>query len=458
MTHDVPQSAEVVICGAGIAGVSTAYFLTEMGVKDIALVDKQAPLMLTTDKSVESYRNWWADEVMARFMDHSIDLLERFADESGNSFNMNRRGYAWVTTRDDKAAQYRDDAHAFDERGFGPIRVYDGTTPDVGPYVPPALEGFEDAPPGADLLLDRDAIREAFPYLGDDVKAVLNPRRCGWLSAQQLGMYWLDEARARGVRVLRGEVVGVEQDAQGVSAVQVGEERIETRRLVNAAGPFLGHVGAMLGVDLPIHNELHQKVVFQDLQGVIPRNAPLVILDEEPFLEWSEEEQAFWEEEPDYRWMLDRLPTGCHFRPEGTGESPWLLLAWGVQIEPTEPTWGEPAYSPEYPEVVLRGACKLAPGLKQYVGRMPNPVMHDGGFYTKTRENRPLIGPLGVDGGFVVGALSGFGVMASSAAGELAATWVTGGDLPDYAASLVLQRYDDPAYAASIEGMEAGEI
>ena len=145
MADDMPQSAEVVICGAGIAGVSTAYFLTEMGVKDIALVDKQAPLMLTTDKSVESYRNWWPDEVMARFVDHSIDLLERFAHESGNSFNMNRRGYAWVTTRDDKAAQYREDAKSFDERGFGPIRVYDGTTPDAGPYVPPALEGFEEA-------------------------------------------------------------------------------------------------------------------------------------------------------------------------------------------------------------------------------------------------------------------------------------------------------------------------
>lgn len=84
--------------------------------------------------------------------------------------------------------------------------------------------------------------------------------------------------------------------------------------------------------------------------------------------------------------------------------------------------------------------------------------MHDGGFYTKTQENRPLIGPLGVEGGFVVGALSGFGVMASSAAGELAATWITGGELPDYAASLALQRYDDPAYVASIEGMDAGEI
>lgn len=337
MSNDIPKSADVVICGAGIAGVSTAFFLTEIGVKDIALVDKQAPLMLTTDKSVESYRNWWPDEVMARFMDHSIDLLERFADESVNAFNLNRRGYAWVTTRDDKAAQYRDDAQAFDEQGFGPIRVHDGATPDAGPYVPPALEGFEDAPPGADLLLDREAIRKAFPYLGDGVKAVLNPRRCGWLSAQQLGMYWLDKVRERGVQVLRSEVVGVEQDAQGVRAVQVGQDRIETRRFVNAAGPFLGHVGAMLGADLPIHNELHQKVVFQDLQGVIPRNAPLVILDEELFLEWSDEERDFWEEEPDYRWMLDSSRRAAISGPKGPAKAPGCCWPGGFRLNRRNP-------------------------------------------------------------------------------------------------------------------------
>ena len=45
----------------------------------------------------------------------------------------------------------------------------------------------------------------------------------------------------------------------------------------------------------------------------------------------------------------------------------------------------------------------------------------DGGYYCKTRENRPLIGPLPVDGAFVLGALSGFGVMAAHASAELLA-------------------------------------
>ncbi len=53
-------STNVLICGAGIAGISAAYHLAvRHGVKDILLVDERAPLSLTSDKSTECYRNWW---------------------------------------------------------------------------------------------------------------------------------------------------------------------------------------------------------------------------------------------------------------------------------------------------------------------------------------------------------------------------------------------------------------
>jgi len=53
-------SAEVVICGAGIAGVTAAYHLAvRRGVRGVVLVDERPPLTLTSDKSTECYRNWW---------------------------------------------------------------------------------------------------------------------------------------------------------------------------------------------------------------------------------------------------------------------------------------------------------------------------------------------------------------------------------------------------------------
>ena len=79
--------AQIVICGAGIAGIAAAHRLAlHHGLKDIVLVDERSPLSLTSDKSTEAYRNWWPgpDEAMAHFMDRSIDLMEDLAASCAN--------------------------------------------------------------------------------------------------------------------------------------------------------------------------------------------------------------------------------------------------------------------------------------------------------------------------------------------------------------------------------------
>jgi sarcosine oxidase subunit beta len=85
---------------------------------------------------------------------------------------------------------------------------------------------------------------------------------------------------------------------------------------------------------------------------------------------------------------------------------------------------------------------------------MPPPFV-DGGYYCKTRENRPLIGPLPVKGAFVIGALSGFGIMSSMAAGELLAKHVVGRELPDYAPFFLLSRYEDQEYQKILANWDA---
>jgi glycine/D-amino acid oxidase-like deaminating enzyme len=89
---------------------------------------------------------------------------------------------------------------------------------------------------------------------------------------------------------------------------------------------------------------------------------------------------------------------------------------------------------------------------------MPRPQL-DGGYYTKTRENRPLIGPLPVEGAYVIGAVSGYGIMSACATGELLAQHILGADLPEYAQALLLSRYEDAEYIKSIRTLEdSGEL
>jgi len=89
---------------------------------------------------------------------------------------------------------------------------------------------------------------------------------------------------------------------------------------------------------------------------------------------------------------------------------------------------------------------------------MPRPQI-DGGFYTKTRENRPLVGAMGLDGAYVIGAVSGYGIMSACGVGELLATHVTGGELPSYAGAFALSRYKDPEYQKKLENWgDSGQL
>src|SRR5215211_7292687 len=190
------RTADVVICGAGITGIAAAYFLSKAGTGNILLIDERPPLSLTSDKSTECYRNWWPDPDMLALMNRSIDLMETLADESGNIFHMNRRGYLYVTGDETKIADLKSASIRTSSLGAGPLRIHSSAT---SSYLPAGPEGFHDSPDGADLLIGNDLIRSHFPYLTDRAVAALHVRRAGWLSAQQLGMYLLETGRNHGV-------------------------------------------------------------------------------------------------------------------------------------------------------------------------------------------------------------------------------------------------------------------
>ena len=449
-------SAEVVICGAGLAGISAAYYLTaKQGFSNVVLIDERPPLTLTSDKSTECYRNWWPGpgDTMVRFMNHSIDLLEQLAGESNNYFSLNRRGYVFLTADPDRVETYRRTAETISALGAGPLRIHE---PGQSTYRPAPAEGYRDQPVGADLLLGSELIREQFPFVTEDVQAMLHPRRCGWLSAQQLGMYLLDQARARGAKLVNGRMTGIGLKGGKIDSVQVdtndGPRQLHTPVFVNAAGPFVKDVGAMIGVDIPVFNELHGKIAFNDSQRIMPRDVPLMIWSDPVRLPWSAEERQELAAFEETRWLLDEFPAGVHFRPEGLGPSPVLLVLWTYDIEAQEPVW-PPVFDEFYPEIVMRGLTRMVPGLSAYLGRMGRPVV-DGGYYCKTQENRPLICSLPVEGAFLIGALSGFGVMAGPAAGELLAAHVAGDDLPGYAPAFSLERYEDQAYQEMLAGWD----
>jgi glycine/D-amino acid oxidase-like deaminating enzyme len=461
----VNGSADVVVCGAGMAGVAAAYHLAARhGVRRVVLVDARPPLSLTSDKSTEAYRNFWPgpDDAMVRFMNRSIDLLDDLADASDDVFRMSRRGYVFGTADPARARDFRAMAETVAGWGAGPLRIHDGR-PGAPEYPPPSAGDWRKAPAGIDVLLDRALIRRHFPYVADDTVALLHARRCGWLSGQQLGMHLLEGARRAGAALVEGRLAAVDQAGGRVRGVRVdtagGPRAIATERLVLAAGPLLPEAAGLLGLTLPVFAERHHKIAIEDTLAAVPRDAPFLIWDDAQTLDWSAEEREALAADPALRFMLEPFPAGVHTRPEGASpESRTLLVLWSYDVAPTPVVYPFPE-PPHYAELVLRGMARMVPAFRGYLDRMPRAYV-DGGYYGKTRENRPLIGPLPVEGAYVTSAYSGFGIMAGCAGGELIAAHVTGSALPDYAPAFALARYDDPAYVRRIEawGATTGQI
>ena len=449
MSTPAPASANVVICGAGIGGVAAAYHLAvRRGVRRVVLVDEREPLTLTSDKGTQGYRNWWPgpDDTMLRFVSRSIDLLEDVADESGNAFRMNRRGYLFATANEDEVVRLRTVAAQVSSYGMGPVRTHPGS---AGGYRPAPADGYAGQPIGADLLLG-DAARAAFPYLAPDTAAALHIRRAGFLNAVALGAWLFQRAAAAGATFLRDRVVGVDTTGGRVRGVRLASGgTVATDRYVIAGGPALPELGRMLGLELPVLHELHAKATFRDPLGVVRRDAPFIIWQDPTDLPWTDAERRALASDESTRWLTTTLPGGVHVRPVDLAHGDEIYLIWTFETAVTPYVW-PPRFDPRYGDVVLRGCARMIPGLTAYVGTS-SPGVVDGGYYCKAPENRPLAGPLPVQGAFVVGALSGIGVMSAMAAGELLSLHVAGGALPDYARWFLPSRYDDPAYRALVE-------
>lgn len=414
------STADVVVIGAGIAGVSTAFQLSiEHGVNDVVIVDPRPPLTLTSDKSTECYRNYWPNAPMVGLMNRSIDIFEQLAEET--DFGLNRNGYLFVTG----------ESTTLDEM---------------------ATESAHVAELGAEArVLGTDQLLGDYQFLTDEAVGGLEVPRAGWFRAQDLGTWMLDRARDAGAELRAALVTGID----GTEVHLSDGSRLAAGAIVVAAGPLSVGVGAMAGVDLPLFSELHLKVAFRDHLGVIPRDAPMTIWCDSQTIDWSVEERTELEAMGRTD-VLGEMPIYCHFRPEGGVESPYILALWEYHDRVLEPTWPLPE-DPLYPEVVMRGLTTMVPGLAVYSDRLPESSV-DGGYYTKTSENRPLIGPSGVEGIHLVTGMSGFGVMVSAGAADLAARQIVGADLPPYSDAFLLSRYDDPAYLREVESAESGQL
>lgn len=446
------SSAEVAVVGMGIVGIATAYYLARNhGIRGIVLVDQGQPMAFTSAQSGENYRNWWPHPRMADFTNRSITLMEEIARATGNRINMSRRGYLLCTRNEDVQPLIDQLSFSLGEEGAAGIRLHDDAA-GAGyqrPVLGPVLADWQAAPGGFDILRNPALIRSAFPSLDPSLRSILHIRRGGDISGQQLGQHMLEWLREQGARRVRGRVKTITKGDRFALEIDGPEGRrtLQAGRVINAAGPFAGEIAAMLGQTLPVFNVLQQKIAFPDDRKAIPRDLPFAIDLDGQSIDWTEDERALLADDPATAHLARPMPGAIHCRPDGGDHGTWVKLGWAYNEAPAA-AGREIPLDPQFPEIVLRGAARLNPALCAYYGRLPRAGHHYGGWYTRTRDNWPLIGPMGGDGAFMACALSGYGTMGACATGELAAAWAAG-QTPaiGYARAFSLERYADPSLA-----------
>ena len=95
-----------------------------------------------------------------------------------------------------------------------------------------------------------------------------------------------------------------------------------------------------------------------------------------------------------------------------------------------------------YDTIILRGLSRMIPSLSSYFDPT-DPLLSKtrmeikSGYYCKTPDNTPLLGPVSdIKGLYICGAVSGFGIMCSQAAGSMVASQVLASIDPTHAKTI----------------------
>ncbi|MGB2710177.1 MAG: FAD-binding oxidoreductase [Conexibacter sp.] len=246
--------ADVVIVGGGAVGASTAFHLTELGITDVVLVEREVLGAGSTSKAAGGIRLQFGDELNVRIAQRSLaqlgELEARVRELSDIEIDVDLRqpGYLFLLDDADDLAVFRT-ALATQQALGVPAREL--TVDEVGAMLP--------------QLTTDDLI--AATYCPLDGRAVPEAVVQGYAAA----------ATARGARVRQGcEVTGIELRGDAIAAVQTSKGRIETSTVVCAAGIWSKDVAAHVGVELPVHGEAHW-LFFSREDGGLPADLPVTI-------------------------------------------------------------------------------------------------------------------------------------------------------------------------------------
>jgi sarcosine oxidase subunit beta len=135
-------------------------------------------------------------------------------------------------------------------------------------------------------FLERDEILVRFPFLSPSVLAATFRQRDGWLSCHETTQGYAKGCDAR--FFINTRATGIQTDEKGICGVETNRGILQTRMVINAAGPFAGEVGRMVNLDLPLEPVRRQRAYIRT-SVAIPQDAPFTV---------DVDNNSYWRPEP----------------------------------------------------------------------------------------------------------------------------------------------------------------
>jgi len=243
-------TADVVIVGAGIMGVSTAYHLARLGARRVLVLERDTVCSGSTALASGGIRHQYANRLGIELTTHSIVTYERFQDEFGVDPHFRQHGYLILIATDEELATAR--------RSVALQRSL-----------------------GVDVeLLDAAATRALCPYLNtDDLLGATYTPRDGYADPYLATTAIAARARELGVEIRQGqEVLGFIRDGDRVRGVTTAAGAVEAPAVVIATGAWSGVVGRLAGVAIPVRPHRRHKFMTAPFPAErIPAATPFVI-------------------------------------------------------------------------------------------------------------------------------------------------------------------------------------
>lgn len=373
---NLPTTADIVIIGGGVMGASAAYHLAKRGAKNIVLLEKEEFFGTgATGRCAGGVRYQFSTEINVKLSQESLPMIEHFKEETGQDVSYVQCGYLLIATNEKDAATFKHNVELQNRLGV-PTQLLSGD--DVRARLPQMK--FDDAIAGTfnqkDGIVDPNGI--VMGYI---------------LAAQKMGVQAVTDAEVTGITVSGGEV----------RAVQTSLGEVQTRTILNAAGPWAGLIGQMAGVSLPIVPLRRQMFTTNPLPEV-PADFPFVI---------------------DFAKSL-------YFHREGEG----LLIGMSNQNE-------KPGFDQNVDEdfelVNLEAAIERMP-LMEKASR----ASHWAGLYEVTPDAHPIYGSTDVKGFTVCTGFSGHGFMHGPVSGKLMSEYILDGSYSTLDVSMLdLKRFEE---------------